>query len=168
MKFPKELSPERLSLLSQEDRAIYEQEHAQKTHSSNIIQESGIEEIFINNPIEFEDEIDYDTAKEIYDSVCEDVMSEVSNRKNDETFQFYFTEDIYRKICKTNVILEGAEGLDPYAWIKGLGLGKLGAIAAAGLAGLGTGIAYLLTHGKDRIAMARLKRYFNVLVETVD
>lgn len=165
MRFPKELSAERLSLLSPEERAIYEQEHIQKPYKNNIIQESGIEELFKDNPIEFE-EIDYDTAKEIYDSVCEDTMSDITD-KNDELYSD-FTNDIYENLCKDNLIFEGAEGWDAGYWIQGFFPKWFGPLIGAGLAGLGTGIYGLLVLGKDKIAIAKLKNYMNQIVEIVD
>lgn len=52
--------------------------------------------------------------------------------------------------------------------MRGLKLGWLGTMAAAGLGMLGTGIAYLITAGKDKLAMEKLKYYMNRLVELTD
>jgi hypothetical protein len=75
---------------------------------------------------------------------------------------FYFNE------TSQLAINEGAEGDDTMAWTRDLKLGWLGKLAMACLAGLATGIAALLTAGKDTLAMWKLKRYMNRLVEIID
>ncbi len=173
MKFPKELSKERLSLLSPEDRKIYEQEHSQKkmhTIFEDIDKEYA--EMYGNEEPQKLYEFDEDAFIEeemhrIYDEMFFDIMSEdeffgSANQLNDE-FKKASEED-----SDSQSLNEGAEGLDSGAWIRGLNLGWLGKLAMAGLAGLATGIYALLVTGKDLLAISRLKTYMNRLVEIMD
>ena len=109
-------------------------------------------------------EIIKEELKTVYDEFVYDSVSKQDYqdfiRENKDIFYFNETSQL--------AVNEGAEGLDNMAWTKDLKLGWLGGLAAAGLTGLATGIAALLTAGKDTLAMWKLKRYMNRLVEIID
>ena len=175
MKFPKKLSKERLSVLSAEDRKIYEQEHGKKKLENPIlaVNESSDEDglLFSNIDEEYEKILENayvdDGLKSIYSQCISDVLDE------DEFMQaaYMFEQEIDAAIAEqkaTSKALYEAEGLDSGAWVRGLNLTWLGKLAAIGLTGLATGLAALITAGRDKLAIARLKRYMNRLVELID
>ena len=183
-KFPKVLSPERLSLLSAEDRKIYEQEHAAgRTHG--IFDTDHLAPIFEDVDQSYDDMgdspafdlgIDEDALVEeelrrVYDELFSDIISEddffASADELNEAFQ-KADAGLTPLNESASPLNEGAEGLDCMAWLRGIKLGWLGKIAMAGLAALGTGIAALLIAGKDKLAMIRLKKYMNRIVEIMD
>lgn len=180
MRFPKKLSKERLSVLSPEDRKIYEQEHGEKKPENPILSNEwscdnsgSVDEdaIFSDIDAEYEKILENayvdDGLKSIYSQCVSDVLGE------DEFMQaaYMFEQEIDAMLADekaANRKLYEAEGLDSGAWVRGLNLGWLGKLAAIGLTGLATGLAALITAGRDKLAIARLKRYMNRLVELID
>jgi hypothetical protein len=88
MKFPKELSPERLSLLSKEDREIYESEHkkvsdknsytifsADEIESSNITESCGTFDISEDDMNKCIESIVNEEVQKLYDELMSDVVS---------------------------------------------------------------------------------------------
>ena len=53
-------------------------------------------------------------------------------------------------------------------WLSSVNLNWLGKLAVAGLGLLGTAIAYMASDIKHKLAMIKLKKYFNRLVEIID
>lgn len=211
MKFPKILSPERLYLLSPEDRKIYEEEHRfdhcksvqptyipinetqsyyfddeidsleeafeienrkiQKTlkEDSNKIVDNFVDSL-INEELEsiFEDFAD-ELSRDEFDSVKEEYFRMLREEEGDEETEAEDPEDF--SIDETDSLLvEGQAGYDCTEWIRGLApkVGWLGKLVGAGLTALGMGLGYLITVGKDKLAMKKLKKYMNRLVEVTD
>ena len=172
MKFPNDLSKERLSLLSKEDRAIYESERKQRNEekiqrifADNSVMEALSEDIF--EDVDEEDDTEYfinDEMDVLYEKMLAEIMPiEEFNEAKSEVLTLL--DSIQEEKMPIN---EGAEGQDPFAWVKGLKLGWLGKLAMGGLTILGTGIYALLVAGKDKLAMEKLKYYMNRLVEVTD
>lgn len=121
---------------------------------------------------------DSDETSGLQLDIDEKILEEEINRVYDELFADVLSAAEFRQttdaLCEdfvsgeSEVLVEGAEGLDAGAWVRGLKLGWLGKLAMGGLAALGTGIAALITAGKDRLAMIKLKKYMNRLVEVID
>lgn len=161
MKFPKKLSPERLSLLTLEDRKIYEDEWRNAPQTS-----------ILDGPATFDsDKIDdkkiiREELKTVYDEFVYDTVDKQEYQKfiSENRDIFYFNENAQLAV---NEGVAG-EGYDALYWTKNLKLGWLGGLLAAGLTGLATGIAALITAGKDTLAMWKLKRYMNRIVEIID
>ena len=186
MKFPKKLSKERLSLLSPEDRRIYEQEHArdaERIHS--VFDTDHLGPLFEDvdaayaamEPVDEtswfdidEDAIVEEELQRIYDEMFSDVMTEDEFFSSSEALNEAFrdADNGLTPLNESAHLNEGAEGLDCMAWLRGINLGWLGKLAMGGLAALATGIAALLIAGKDKLAMIRLKKYMNRLVEITD
>ena len=156
MKFQKELSPERVSLLSPEDRKIYEQERRMMTQTP-----------ILDNYVVFDDIDETAIVKEELRTVYDEYVYDVVSRQEYQKFLAENKDIIFSRMTQ-RAVNEGAEGDDTMAWTRDLHLGWLGALAAAGLTGLGTGIAALIVAGKDKLAMIRLKKYMNRLVEVID
>ena len=156
MKFQKELSPERVSLLSPEDRKIYEQERRMMTQTP-----------ILDNYVVFDDIDETAIVKEELRTVYDEYVYDVVSRQEYQKFLAENKDIIFSRTTQ-HAVNEGAEGDDTMAWTRDLHLGWLGALAAAGLTGLGTGIAALIVAGKDKLAMIRLKKYMNRLVEVID
>ena len=83
MKFPKKLSKERLSVLSAEDRKIYEQEHGKKKQENPIlVNESSDEDSLLFSDIDADYEKILENAyvddglKSIYSQCVSDVLDE--------------------------------------------------------------------------------------------
>ena len=170
MKFPRILSKERLSLLSPEDKKIYEYEH------SNL---------FIDNDIIEDTQYIYESANnEIYEDLNDELSEELFNEEFDS---IYYDKELIKEIglndynlikkniyefCKNNnelnTLNEVQSGISADYWLKGLKLGWLGKLAAGLLTGLIGLVAWLLMKGKDRLAMVQLKKYMNKIVELID
>lgn len=165
MKFPYELSYERLSLLTEEDRKIYEMEHSGLYNlETKIVPNVG----FINEDAEvrkildkqlFETEFDSLLDKEIIEAVGIQEYIKIKNNlfdfiENDPELQDALFE---------------APGHAADWWLpEGLKLKWLGKLAAGLLTGLLGIAAWLFMKGKDRLAMKKLKQYMNRLVELID
>lgn len=166
MKFPKVLSKERISLLSSEDRKIYEAEHAYDGVTT-LLPPRLFEDVDMFNET-IDEDIDYESiarriVNEELDNIYEEFFADVMSKSDyDEKLEEYVNTSYKQEFMLT----EGGEGRDPFYWLTGTGwLGKLTGIALTGLA---TGIWALLVAGKDKIAFAKLKEYMNRLVETID
>ena len=167
MKFPKVLSKERISLLSPEDRKIYEAEHAYD-NVTTLLPPRLFEDVDMFNETINED-VDYESiargiVNEELENIYEEFFSDVMSKTDYSNALTNYTQLL------DNQLVEGAEGLDAYAWIRGLEgkLGWLGKLAGVGLAGLATGISALIIAGKDKLAFVKLKKYMNRLVEIID
>lgn len=180
MKFPKKLSKERLSLLSPEDRKIYEYEHSglcpemKKLYES---EESDDEELTFEEVRDFELDNEYTEEEkreikrifdemlfesqfdELYDKeLIEEVGLEEYNNIKKQIFEYIMNDP------ELNALNE-AEGHAADWWMDCSWIVKLSAGLLTGLLGI---IAWLIMKGKDRLAMAKLKQYMNKLVELTD
>ena len=180
MKFPKKLSKERLSLLSPEDRKIYEYEHSglcpemKKLYES---EESDDEELTFEEVRDFELDDEYTEEEkreikrifdemlfesqfdELYDKeLIEEVGLEEYNNIKKQIFEYIMNDP------ELNALNE-AEGHAADWWMDCSWIVKLSAGLLTGLLGI---IAWLIMKGKDRLAMAKLKQYMNKLVELTD
>ena len=164
MKFPHELSKERLSLLSPEDKRIYEMEHS-GLYSFEDVQlndnyEYIVEDAQIRKQMDkflFDTEFDNMFDKEIIEAVGEEEYMNI--KKN--IFEFIENDP------EMQGELFEAPGHSADWWMdfKMSWFGKLAAGLLTGLLGL---IAWLIMKGKDRLAMKKLKQYMNKLVELID
>ena len=164
MKFPHKLSKERLSLLSPEDKRIYEMEHS-GLYSFEDVQlndnyEYIVEDAQIRKQMDkflFDTEFDNMFDKEIIEAVGEEEYMNI--KKN--IFEFIENDP------EMQGELFEAPGHSADWWMdfKMSWFGKLAAGLLTGLLGL---IAWLIMKGKDRLAMKKLKQYMNKLVELID
>lgn len=185
MKFPYNLSPQRLTLLSKEDFDLYRYEHSpyysytDKVKSVREYQESyGRYMKAINEDHEYdlltESEkhelglglVQLDarlTLNELSAMVYPLVSEGLSKKEFDEVMEHVETSLIDNV---TTAINEGVPGKDMAYWLPNLGwLGKLSfGILSVGLAGL----VGLFVAGKDKAAAKALERYMNRLVELTD
>lgn len=135
MKFPKVLSKERLSLLSPEDRKIYEYEHSNLFVDNSIIED-----------VQYIDESD----NEIYEDLNEDLSEDLFYEEFDS---IYYDKELINEIglddynlMKKNIYefiknnkelhILNEEGVAIDYWLKGLKLGWLGKLTAGLLTGL--------------------------------
>ena len=164
MKFPRVLSKERLSLLSPEDRKIYEYEHS---GLYPIIENNNVQIIEdINDYNVLNEDISENSFNEIFDSVY--FNNELINEMGLDEYN-QFRSQVYKSMNNADLnTLNEYGGISIDYWMKGLKLGWLGKLAAGLLTGLIGIIAWLLMKGKDRLAMVQLKKYMNKIVELVD
>ena len=180
MKFPKKLSKERLSLLSPEDRKIYEYEHSglcpemKKLYESEEVDD---EELTFEEVRDFELDNEYTEEEkreikrifdemlfesqfdELYDKeLIEEVGLDEYNNIKKQIFEYIMNDP------ELNALNE-AEGRAADWWMDCSWIIKLSAGLLTGLLGI---IAWLLMKGKDRLAMAKIKQYMNKLVELTD
>lgn len=167
MKFPKVLSKERISLLSPEDRKIYEAEHAYD-NVTTLLPPRLFEDVDMFNET-IDEDIDYESiargiVNEELENIYEEFFSDVMSKTDYSNTLTNYTQLI------DNQLLEGAEGRDAFHWIQTLetNFGWIGKMAGVGLAGLATGISALIIAGKDKLAFVKLKKYMNRLVEIID
>lgn len=170
MKFPERLSKERLFLLSKEDRDIYEQEWGSRNVLENDVLPN-FSKIFEDEEIDevSENEMVSEHLNVLYDDLFKDIINEdefFEIQKNiKEDLKFYFNKNSQLSAIQEAV---GAPGEDHLSWVRSLNLKGLGKLAVAGLGLLGTAIAYLASDVKHRLAMIKLKKYMNRLVELID
>lgn len=189
MKYPYTLSKERLSLLSKEERELYEYEHSpyysyedkvicvnafrKAKHRYMDLLESDEEFKSLSMPEKkemSESLVKLEALKiidNIYDIVYPEIKSVLSEKEqiklkdalNETVFDIIESE-------KFKPLNEDTPGHDLTFWIPGLGwLGKLAAgILTTGIAG----IVGLIMAGKDKAAAKALEKYMNRLVETTD
>ena len=163
MKFPYELSKERISLLSPEDRQIYEFEHSGLCSDMlGLVENVGFieEDAQIRKIMDqylFESEFDSLFDKDIIEAVGEDEYMNI--KKN--LYEFIENDP------EMKGELFEAQGHAAYWWMD-FKIGWLGKLAAGLLTGLLGLVAWLLMKGKDRLAMVKLKQYMNKLVELID
>lgn len=168
IKFPYELSKERQSLLSKEDKKIYEYEHSGLCPEMNKLIELNYDINLYNSLYEnsesdngvisaelFEDQFD-----ELFDKELIDIVGiQEYNRIKKSLYEYILNDPELKPIYE-------AQGTDHTFWIPGLGwLGKLCGGLLTGLVGL---LAWLFMKGMDRLAMKKLKEYMNKLVELTD
>lgn len=163
MKFPYELSKERISLLSPEDRQIYEFEHSGLCSDAlALVENVGFidEDAQIRKIMDqylFESEFDSLFDKDIIEAVGEDEYMNI--KKN----LYEFIENDPE--MKGELFEAPGHAAD---WWMDFKIGWLGKLAAGLLTGLLGLVAWLLMKGKDRLAMVKLKQYMNKLVELID
>lgn len=179
MKFKKRLSKERISLLTPEDKAIYEKEWPTKPKKSkwsifskpdNINENS---QIAVQTITEENQDVVVDNSKELARKIVEEEMNnlyyEIYSDIIPQSEYNAFVESVLNSDYKQQVVvqpLDEAEGQDAYAWIRGIPW--IGKMAAAGLGLLGTGLTALIVAGKDKLAIEKLKYFMNRLVELTD
>jgi hypothetical protein len=183
MKFKKKLSNERISLLSPQDRKIYESEWNTKPVKewsifespddfSEFSEDECLDDMTVSEEIDYKkiaDEIVSEEMSNLYTSLFSDMMTEQEFEKMKSDI---LSDDGENYDINDNVELIteaiGAEGQDAYAWIRGLKLGWLGKLVAGGLGLLGTGLAALIAAGRDKAAIKKLKNFMNRIVEVTD
>lgn len=194
MKFPYELSEQRLSLLSEDDRVIYEYEHSPfYSHDDKV---ASIKEYHAARTGRMQYYYDQLNEDQEFSDLSEDEKIEMSKVLSDaEVTEIYeniieplvypiikdtMTDDEYNSVKEASLkymynmplneeeaINEGtAPGVDQTYWIPNMKwLGLLsGGILTTGLAGM----IGLFIAGKDRAAARALEKYMMKLVETID
>lgn len=189
MKFPYTLSKDRLSLLSEEDRRLYEYEHspyysyedkvlcvnafrkARHWYMELIESDEEFKKLNESEKSEMSDALVRIEASriidEVYNLVYPDIADELTEKEHEE-LKSILAESVYKlaEADKLKPLNEDTPGHDMTFWIPGLGwLGKLaGGLLSFGLAG----IIGLIMAGKDKAAAKALEKYMNKLVETTD
>ena len=162
MKYPERLSPERLFFLSKEERKIYESEWGNKPAQNQVPESKQTAEPMMDS--ELSESID-----DIYKSIFKDVMNESGyedfRRLLDEELKA--NKELYGDSEAVNEAI-GAEGVDHYKWLQGTNISGIGKLFVVGLGMLGSAIALLATAIRDKLAMIKLKAYFNKMVEIID
>jgi len=158
MKYPERLSPERLFFLSKEERAIYESEWANfSTEMNNAVTENDSNDKYVNEQV---------------DSIYQDLFNDIISETHYNEFKKLLDEEIKHfnetSQLADSQVFEGAEGKDHMAWLQGVNVKGFGKLFLAGLGLLGTGIALLATNIRDRLAMIKLKKFMNKMVEIID
>lgn len=177
MKFQKKLSKERLSLLSPEDRMLYEAEQKKiEEQSFNTI--FGVhEDIFSQDDIlneNYEESVSKEKEElmeminDYYYSELRHMISESDFVELRDGFLSEIADENYKDdLTKYNNLKESESmGIDSAAWIAGLpSLGKWAALALGALAG-----AMIWTAGViyDRLRMYQLKKYMIKIVQMID
>lgn len=165
MKFPYELSYERLSLLSEEDRKIYDIEHSGLYNlEAKIVPNIG----FINEDVEVRKILDKQLFETEFDSLLDKEIIEAVGVQEYIRIKANLFDFIENDPELQGELFE-APGHAADWWLpEGLKLGWLGKLAAGLLTGLLGIAAWLFMKGKDRLAMKKLKQYMNRLVELID
>lgn len=193
MKFPYELSEQRLSLLSEDDRILYEYEHSpfysyeDKIRSINeynqarygryqdyynqINEDEEFKDLSEDEKTEMSKQLTNVEATQIYEELIEPlvypILMETMTSDEYNTLKESTLKQMYEMPITADVINEGtAPGKDQTYWIPNMGwLGTL----AMGLLGTGlAGMIGLFMAGKDKAAAKALEKYMRKLVETVD
>ena len=193
MKFPYELSEQRLSLLSEDDRILYEYEHSpfysyeDKVRSINeynqarygryqnyynqLNEDEEFKDLSEDEKAEMSKQLTNVEATQIYEELIEPlvypILMETMTSDEYNTLKEATLKQMYEMPITTEVINEGtAPGKDQTYWIPNMGW--LGAIAG-GILGTGlAGMIGLFMAGKDKAAAKALEKYMRKLVETVD
>lgn len=193
MKFPYELSEQRLSLLSEDDRILYEYEHSpfysyeDKVRSINeynqarygryqnyynqLNEDEEFKDLSEDEKAEMSKQLTNVEATQIYEEVIEPlvypILMETMTSDEYKTLKEATLKQMYEMPITADVINEGtAPGKDQTFWIPNMGwLGAIaGGILTTGLAGM----IGLFMAGKDKAAAKALEKYMRKLVETVD
>lgn len=193
MKFPYELSEQRLSLLSEDDRILYEYEHSpfysyeDKVRSINeynqarygryqnyynqLNEDEEFKDLSEDEKAEMSKQLTNVEATQIYEELIEPlvypILMETMTSDEYKTLKEASLKQMYEMPITADVINEGtAPGKDQTHWIPNMGwIGALsGGILTAGLAGM----VGLFMAGKDKAAARALERYMNRLVDLVD
>ena len=134
-----------------------------------------IDEMLDNYEI-VEDFIDSFISSEL-DDIFEEFISDIVSKEEylaekDEILRVsnINSPSLIAEEANIQLLLEGAEGYDCGEWVRAVfpKVGWLGKWIGAGLGALGLGLGALIVAGKDRLAMAKLKKYMNRLVELTD
>lgn len=185
MKFPYKLSKERLSLLSKEDRAIYEYEHSSyaqleremlKSNNSNRLIDLEQSSYKDNDDlVQTDEEFSEEELDDFYEAFNEVLFEQLDELLENDLKELYPEEDyqemratileVANKAFKESDSLNEAEGHSSDWWLDCSWIVKIAGASLAGLAGI---IASLIMAGKDKLAMEKLKRYMNRLVELTD
>ena len=193
MKFPYELSEQRLSLLSEDDRILYEYEHSpfysyeDKVRSINeynqarygryqnyynqINEDEEFKDLSEDGKAEISKQLTNVEATQIYEDLIEPlvypILMETMTSDEYKTLKEAALKQMYEMPITAEPINEGtAPGKDQTYWIPNMRW--LGAIAG-GILGTGlAGMIGLFMAGKDKAAAKALEKYMRKLVETVD
>ena len=193
MKFPYELSEQRLSLLSEDDRILYEYEHSpfysyeDKIRSINeynqarygryqnyynqLNEDEEFKDLSEDEKAEMSKQLTNIEATQIYEDVIEPlvypILMETMTYDEYKTLKEATLKQMYEMPITADAINEGtAPGKDQTFWIPNMGW--LGTIAM-GILGTGlAGMIGLFMAGKDKAAAKALEKYMRKLVETVD
>ena len=188
MKFPYDLSEQRLSLLSKEDRKIYEYEHSeyfdynerqraikeyQEAHSKRqnyfynaINEDAEYNDLNDAQKVEMSIELSDIEANAIFEEIT-DLLQPIykegglTKEELEEAKKYAITE--LSKPIEFNVPLNEALGSDPTWWAKGIGN-----FAFIGLSGILAGMYNLIMLGKDKAAIDSLQKYMGKVVEMID
>ena len=193
MKFPYELSEQRLSLLSEDDRILYEYEHSpfysyeDKVRSINeynqarygryqnyynqLNEDEEFKDLSEDEKAEMSKQLTNVEATQIYEEFIEPlvypILMETMTSDEYKTLKEASLNQMYEMPITADVINEGtAPGKAQTFWIPNMGwLGAIaGGILTTGLAGM----IGLFMAGKDKAAAKALEKYMRKLVETVD
>ena len=193
MKFPYELSEQRLSLLSEDDRILYEYEHSpfysyeDKVRSINeynqarygryqnyynqLNEDEEFKDLSEDEKAEMSKQLTNVEATQIYEELIEPlvypILMETMTSDEYNTLKEASLKQMYEMPITADVINEGtAPGKDQTYWIPNMGwLGTL----TMGILGTGlAGMIGLFMAGKDKAAAKALEKYMRKLVETVD
>lgn len=176
MKFQKKLSKERLSLLSAEDRALYETEQKQLAEQEFNTIFGTQEDIFSQDDIlneNYEERVSKE-KEELMEMVNDYYYSELRHMISESDFVELRDEFLSQLIDENEVkftsdmLKESAEGLDSGAWISGLGLKGIGAKAALLLGALASALVWTAGVIYDRLRMAALRKYMIKMVMICD
>lgn len=187
MKFPTELSAQRLSLLNEDDKALYDFEHS--IYYSKELYEQGIRDYQeclanrqayymkkLNEDIEFSN---LETSEKIQmaenltkveaDYILNELINIMSDILPEEDIKEISEECYNNLIAKSgeidNELLEAA-GHDMTYWLQNMGW--FGKIIGGLLTGLLGGLIAAIMAGKDKWAQKMLEKYMNKLVELID
>ncbi len=192
MKFPFELSEQRLSILSAEDKALYEYEHSQffsvtekeeaiRQYQKAILERQGYYLTEINNDDEYDDMSENDKivmseelAKfeskviidELYSILAEYMDDGLTQEDMDAIKEIVISELNTPAESLNEAQLNEAEGHDMTYWMNNMGW--LGTLASSLLTGIFGGMVALIMAGKTKAAVQSLENYMNKLVELTD
>lgn len=190
MKFPYELSEQRLSILSKEDRELYDFEHS--IYFSKALYEQNIkdyQESYQNRKAYYYNQLNEDAEYANLETAEKEQMADTLTKVEAaeilemlaEVFNGIIPDDeisLVKEACMQNLIINDepemlteeelleAAGHDMTYWLQNMGwLGKLG---GALFGGIFAGLMSLIMAGKDKAAQKLLERYMNKLVELTD
>lgn len=156
-----------MSLLSDEDKKIYESEWSEiRNNLRDIFDENALNknqiETLDNNEMSLStkfalEEFDYLFSHELSGLLSEEDINHIKN-------ELLFNDNK----LDNSLIINEIDGHDSSYFLDGLNLSGIGKYIAAGLAALGTGIFALLVAGKDYLAIQKLKIFMNKVVEIID
>ena len=193
MKFPYTLSKQRQSLLSLEDRALYEYEHSpfysytdkllcvnayrqRKEHYMSLIDNDDefsslneSEKIQMTKAlVKLEAAQVMDEFDDIVYPLVEDCISVKEYNQVKKAVKKNIDEMIENDNYSNMILNEGTPGHDITYWIPGINLGWLGRLSLGILSAGAAGLVGLFLAGKDKVAAKKLEKYMNKLVELTD
>lgn len=192
MKFPFELSEQRLSILSAEDKALYEYEHspffsitekeeAVRQYQKAMLERQGYYLTEINNDDDYVDMSENDKilmaeelakleSKVIIDelySILAEYMDDGLTQEDMNAIKEIVISELNTPAESLNESqLNEADGHDMTYWMNNMGW--LGKLAGSLLTGIFGGMVALIMAGKTKAAVQSLENYMNKLVELTD